>query len=134
MTVKKHNLTNTFCLVAHPPSHGGQCRLCSECHLFIAPSEFDFECAAQGECGIAPFSTGQDDIYDPACDAHDMWYGPNSPLKNKGREFSDKNFLYEMQEISNSAKWYIRPWLKVKELGYYALARMLGRDAWNNNE
>lgn len=47
ISTETHELTDTECTVGHPPEHGGQCRICSRCGLFIAPKEFNSKCKAR---------------------------------------------------------------------------------------
>lgn len=132
--VNKHQLTNIFCTIKHSPEHGGQCRKCVLCELFIAPKEFDAECWGEARAGVGILQTGRwDPMTDPAR-FHDLYYSPHWRLRYKGRSFADFQFLYMMQEISNSAPWYKRPFLKVQELLYFAAVRAFGKIPWENEK
>lgn len=78
-------------------------------------------------CGFAPFNTGHDDPFHPACFDHDLGY----KYKLMPREFYDNQFYTHVDSIIKSATWYRKLYLKPLGEFYKLMVRVFGSIVWN---
>ncbi len=86
-------------------------------------------------CGIKGLRTPKGDSMHEACEWHDDYYIKNKLHGGKLlRKLGDDVFNSAMKAIIEKKPTYLKPFLHIQRLTYYALVRVFGWIAWNNKK